>query len=123
MQAVKIQSIDNTFFPRIFLGDKKLEEVRKITFNQSVDTIPCFTFETVGFPSIEIKNAKIYFEFTPETISDAVKVIRHSFSTDKELYDTLVSNIASALKELPRESDLEDVAKAIADRIIERKEE
>lgn len=45
MQAVKIQSIDNTFFPRIFLGDKKLEGVREITFNQSVDTFPWFVFE------------------------------------------------------------------------------
>lgn len=118
MQAVKIQSIDNTFFPRIFLGDKKLEGVREITFNQSVDTFPWFVFETIGFPNIEIDNADIRFKFAPETISDAVKVIRHSFSTDKELYDTFVSNIASALKEIPAGTGLYDIAKAVADRVI-----
>lgn len=123
MQTVKIQSIDNTFFPRIFLGDKKLEGIREVTFNQATDTVPCFIFETIGLPNIEIENANIYFRFTPETVSDAVKVIHHSFSTDKELYDTLVSNIASALKEIPAGTGLYDAAKAVADRIIEREEE
>lgn len=37
---------------------------------------------------------------------------------DKDLYDAFVASTANALKELPRESDLEDVAKAVADRII-----
>ena len=122
MQTVKIQSIDGTIFSRVFLGDKKLERVRKITFNQSADTVPCFTFETIGLPDIEIDNADIRFRFTPETIEDATKVIRHSFSSDKVLYDAFVSSIASALKEIPAGTGLYDVAKTVADRVIGKEE-
>ena len=122
MQTVKIQSIDNTIFSRVFLGDKKLEGVREVTFNQSVDTVPCFAFETIGLPDIEIDNADIRFNFTPETIEDAAKVIRHSFSSDKVLYDAFVESIASALKEVPEGTKLYDVAKAVADRVIGREE-
>lgn len=84
MQTVKIQSIDGTVFSNVFLGDKKLEGIREITFNQSVETIPCFTFETVGLPDIEIDNADICFKFTPETISDSVKVIYHTYEIDND---------------------------------------
>lgn len=41
---------------------------------------------------------------------------------DKVLYDAFVASIASALKELPRELDLQDAAQTVADRIIGREE-
>lgn len=55
-------------------------------------------------------------------VKGAVKIVRDNFIGDEVLYNCFVSSIASALKELPRESDLEDVAKAVADRIIGREE-
>lgn len=122
MQTVKIQSIDNTMFSIVFLGDKKLEGVREVTFNQSTDTIPCFTFETLGFPDIEIDNSNIRFRFTPETVMDSVKVLRHSLITDKELYNAFVASIESAIREIPTGIDRECVARKIADRIIGREE-
>lgn len=53
-------------------------------------------------------------------VKQLVSEVKEELSQNADLYDTLVSSIASALKELPRESNLEDVAKAVADRIIER---
>lgn len=122
MQTVKIKSIDNTIFPRVFFGDKKLEGVGEVTFNQSVETVPCFTFETIGLPDIEIDNVDIRFRFTPDTIEDAAKVLIHSFDTDRKLYDAFAASIASALKEMPPRIDRWCAAKRIADRIIGREE-
>lgn len=121
MQTVKIQSIDGTVFSNVFLGDKKLEGIREITFNQSVDTIPCFTFETVGLPDIEIDNADICFKFTPETISDSVKVIYHTYEIDNDFRNAFIASIESAIHDngvVCDISDQHDLATEIANRIM-----
>lgn len=121
MQTVKIQPTEN-MATKIFVGDSELKRVISIEFNQSVDTVPCFTFETIGLPDIDIDNADIRFRFTPETTTDSIKVLRHGLLTDKELYNALVASIESAIKELPPRIDRECAAKIIADRIIGREE-
>lgn len=118
MQTVKIQSIDNTIATRVFIGENHVEGVASASFEQSAGEIPVFTFKTRNYPNIEIDNADICFRFTPETIADAAKVIRHSFSTNRELYSAFVASIASVLKEVPSGAGLYDVAQAVADRII-----
>lgn len=119
MQTVKIHSNEN-LLTKIYVGKSEIKKVRSVEFNQSVDTVPAFTFETLGFPDIEIDNPDIRFRFTPETVTDAVKVLRHSLIADKELYNAFVASIASALKEIPAGTGLYDVAEAVADRIIGR---
>lgn len=121
MQTVKIQSTEN-MATKIFVGDSELKRVISIEFNQSVDTVPCFTFETIGLPDIEIDNADIRFRFTPETATDSIKVLRHRLLTDKELYNALAASMESAIKELPPRIDRECAARRIADRIIGREE-
>lgn len=116
MQTVKIKSIDKR--THVFIDDRELKDITSILFDQSAGEIPSLTFETFGAPDIETDNADISFKFTPETISDAAKVIRHSFSTETELYDALAASIASALKEIPSDTGVYDVAKAVADRIM-----
>lgn len=59
------------------------------------------------------------------TIQENIELFRklqYALTEDRVLYGAFVASIESALKELPRESDLEDVAKAVADRIIGREE-
>lgn len=46
MNTVKIQSIDNTTSTRVYVGDSEVHRVKSIQFEQSVDTVPTFTFET-----------------------------------------------------------------------------
>lgn len=121
MKTVKIQSIDSTIFSRVFLGDKKLEGIREVTFNQSIETIPCFTFETIGLPDIEIDNADICFKFTPETISDSVKVIYHTYEIDNDFRNAFIASIESAIHDndvVCDISDQHDLATEIANRIM-----
>lgn len=122
MQTVKIQSVDNTIATRVFIGDNHIEGVTNVSFEQSAGELPVFTFETHNYPNIEIDNPDIRFRFTTETITDSVKVLRHSIITDKVLYDAFVASIESATKELPPHIDRECAARRIADRIIGREE-
>lgn len=119
MQKVKIQTINER--THIFIGDCELKRVVSASYEQTAGTAPCFTFETMGFPNIEIDNADICFRFMPETIENAAKVLIHSFDTDKNLYDAFVASIESAIYDDGTVYDLGDqriLAKKIADRII-----
>lgn len=54
----------------------------------------------------------------PDTIRNAVRLIANHYKGDEYFRNAFITSISSALKDLPKESDLEDAAKAIADRII-----
>lgn len=119
---VKIIS-DSSYKTHAFIDDIEISnKATSIQFELNAGEVPTFTFETVGIPGIEIDNADIRFRFTPETIEDAAKVICHSFSLDRELYDAFVASIESALREMPPRIDRWRAAKRIADRIIGREE-
>lgn len=118
MQTVKIHTNPETKLTEIFVGDNKLNKVVSAKYHQSAEEFPCFDFETRGFPDIAIDNADIQFQFTPQTIQEATKVLRHSLTTDATLYDAFCASIESALKEAAPSDSIETVAKSIADRII-----
>lgn len=119
---VKIIS-DDSYKTHAFIDDVEIsDKATSIHFEQNAGEVPIFTFETVNLPNIEIENADIRFRFTPETIEDSMKVIRHSLLTDKILYDAFVASIESAIKELPPHIDRERAARRIADRIIGKEE-
>lgn len=56
------------------------------------------------------------------TQQELIIELRNQLLSDKELYNTLVASIESAIKELPPHIDRKCVAKRIADRIIGREE-
>lgn len=56
-------------------------------------------------------------------VKQLVSEVQEELSQNADLYDTLVSSIASVLKEVPADTGLYDVAKAVADRIIEKGKE
>lgn len=119
---VKIIS-DDSYKTHAFIDDVEIsDKATSIYFEQNAGEVPIFTFETVNLPNIEIENANIRFRFTPETIEDSMKVIRHSLLADKVLYNALAASIESAIKEFPPHIDRECAARRIADRIIGREE-
>lgn len=68
---------------------------------------------------------QIYWRFEPEyadeeqeDIRNAVRMIVNHYRRDGGFKNAFLASIESALKELPKETELKDVAKAIADRII-----
>lgn len=54
------------------------------------------------------------------TQQEMIAQLRNRLLSDKDLYNSLVASIASALKEIPAGTGLYDMAEAVADRIIGR---
>lgn len=121
MHKVKIINEHEELIPtHIYIDDTEIHGVKSLEyFGASVNEVPVFEFEVAGIPEvIEIGQAAIQFRFTPQTIQEATKVLRHSLITDATLYCAFCKSIESALKEIPAETGLYDVAKAVADRFI-----
>lgn len=121
MHKVKIINECEELMPtHIYIDDTEVHGVKSLRyFKAALDEVPVFKFEVVGMPEvIEIGQANIQFQFTPQTITEATKVLRHSLITDATLYDAFIDSISSALKETSAEDGLYEVARTIADRII-----
>lgn len=118
MHKVSIKNkTGDSYFPTCIFIDKHPIKAVSVNFNQSVDTVPTCEIEIRALPDIEAL-ADIQFRFTPQTIQEATKILRHSIMMDKDLYNAFIASIASALKEIPAGTGLYDAAKAVADRII-----
>ncbi len=68
---------------------------------------------------------QIYWGVEPDYVAEesggirnAVRLIVNHYKKDKDFRNAFLASIASALKEIPAETGLYDVAKAVADRII-----
>lgn len=121
MHKVKVINEKESLIPtHICIDDSEVHGVKSLEyFKAAVDEIPVFKFEVVAMPEVvEIGQAAIQFQFTPKTVQEATTIVRHTLLTDEYSYTALIASIYSALKETAEETDLKDVAKAIADRII-----
>lgn len=79
-----------------YIGDKKIEHVKSVDFRVAVDEVPRFTFETMGLPDIDM-GGDIRFRFTPETVQQAVMVLRNELLTKGTLYNCFLESMLSAL--------------------------
>lgn len=79
-----------------YIGDKKIEYVKSVDFRVAVDEVPHFTFETIGFPDIDM-SGDIRFKFTPETVQQASVVLRNELMARGELYHVFLESMLSAL--------------------------
>jgi hypothetical protein len=102
------------------IDGKEIPKVRSVDFHVSTDEIPCFTFETIGMPDIEIQS-RCDFRFDVTTVEQACEVLKREFRTNRDFYNAFVASIESALRESAivwEEWEYEETAKKIADRII-----
>lgn len=79
-----------------YINDQKIECVRSVDFRVAVDEVPTFVFETMSAPDIDMPG-DIRFSFTPQTVTEAVKVLRNELLKHGELYDGFLASIKSAL--------------------------
>lgn len=79
-----------------YIGGKKIERVKSVDFRVAVDEVPHFTFETMGLPDIDM-GGDIKFRFTPETVQQAVVVLRNELMNHGELYNAFLKSMLSAL--------------------------
>ena len=79
-----------------YIDGKKIERVKSVDFRVAVDEVPQFTFETMGLPDIDM-GGDIRFRFTPETVQQAVMVLRNELLTKVTLYNCFLESMLSAL--------------------------
>lgn len=67
----------------------------------------------------------IYYDFQPDwaekepySIKIAAMMLASHYKADEYFRNAFIASISSALKDLPKESDLPDVAKKVADRVM-----
>ena len=81
-----------------YIDGKKIKNVKSVDFRVAVDEIPHFTFETIGLPDIDM-SGDIRFKFTPETVQQAVIVLRNELLTKGTLYNGFLESMLSVLDE------------------------
>ena len=80
------------------IDGKKISNVRSVDFRVAVDEVPQFTFETLGFPDIEMPG-DVQFSFTPETVQQAAVVLMNEFQNNMESRFALYDSVRSVLDE------------------------
>lgn len=81
-----------------YINNKKIERVKAVDFRAAVDDVPTFIFETMGLPDIDM-SGDVRFSFTPQTVAEAVQVLRNELLKHGELYDGFLASIKSVLDE------------------------
>lgn len=79
-----------------YIDGKKINNVRSVDFRVAVDEVPQFTFETMGLPDIDM-DGDIRFRFTPQTVQQAVVVLRNELISNRDLRSTFLKSMLSAL--------------------------
>ena len=104
----------------ITINGRPLNCVHAIDYHYTVDSIPEFTFKIHGIDEIEANNAIIRFEITPNSIIEAVKLIRHELLERGYLYDSFAASIESSIKEQGLQGLPFQPAREIAEKILDR---
>lgn len=118
MHTVKVFNNNGNIAPtHVEIDGKHLRHCRAIDYHAEVDYIPTFTFEISSLADIEVNHAEIRFKFHPETVTDAVKILRHELMHDKELCAAFISSIESALQEANSCNSEHDLAAHILQRV------
>lgn len=118
MHTVKVFNNNGNIVPTHVEIDGKPLRCRSIDYHAEVDCIPTFTFEVPSLADIEVNHADICFKFHPETVTDAVKILRHELMQRGDVYNGFAYSIESSLNEAKPYTKERDLARAILDRII-----
>ena len=93
-----------------------------ITFGQRFDEVPHFGIDLQAFPEFDIEGADIRVSFTPTTIFEAVRVLKHSLENDPVMRSSFEKSIWSVLEESEQPGygvvTNEILAKRILDRVV-----
>lgn len=97
MQRVKVVNPNESWLgTEYYIDGKKIPNVRSVDFRVAVDEVPQFTFETLGLPEVDMPGT-VQFSFTPETVQQAVFVLRNELSKRGSLYDSFLASMRSAI--------------------------
>lgn len=96
MSRIKVVNPNESWMgTEYYIDGKKINNVRSVDFRVAVDEVPCFAFETIGLPDIDMAG-DIGFRFAPETVKQAVVVLRKELISNRDLRDAFLKSMLSA---------------------------
>lgn len=130
IQRVKIvNESDSWMGTKCFLNGEELR-ANSVDFHVGVNESPSFIFEipesgkvkVLGTPNIDMLG-KAKFDFTPNTINEAVVIIRNELSKHGDFYNGFLASIESSIIEqnvaaLPFGDTQQEIAEKILKRIV-----
>ena len=93
---------------KVFVNGNKVEKIRKIKFEQSVETMPHFEISTMGRPNIEIFG-DISFDFTPKTAEEALEVLRCKVENSMKFRSEMKGRFMRALDQIEGKEFTEEI--------------
>ena len=98
MPVVKIVNSkpDNWMGTKCFIDNREIHNVTAVDFHVGVDELPEFRFEMLGMPDIEM-NSRVIIQVSPQSITDAISVLRHELLQHGEIYHGFKASLKSAL--------------------------
>lgn len=118
LASVKIEPITEKHpYFRVYKDGQKITRVRHIDANFDVDEIPTVNVEIVGGFDFE-GMADIHFDYSPQTVKEACKILLEELQKHGELYDGFKASIISAINDAPNYTPTEKVAERILNRMI-----
>lgn len=120
LHNVKILNRSGSRNPTLVTIDGTPLHCISIDYHADAESIPVITFRVGALADIEVNNADLKFRFTPETVTDAVKVLRHALQTDKDLRDGFTASIRSAIDDMAwnKVDAVTDPAEYILERLL-----
>lgn len=98
MPVVKIVNSkpDNWMGTKCFIDNREIHNVTAVDFHVGIDELPEFRFETLCIPDIEM-NSRVIIQVSPQSITDAISVLRHELLQHGEIYHGFKASLKSAL--------------------------
>lgn len=116
----RVKLRENRIGTECYINDQKIERVTSVDFRAAVDEVSTFDFEMSGMPDIDMFG-NIQFSFAPETVKEAIIVLRNELMKHGDLYNGFLSSIKSALDDYGYEAFcLEDGNIEVAYEVLRR---
>ena len=100
-----------------FVDGVEINCVRSADFHVAVDELPTSVFELMALPDIEMES-EVKFSYTPQSVEDAVRILRHELLTHGEVYNGFKASLKTAIEKycicgLPFEPEEETAGKIL----------
>jgi hypothetical protein len=100
-----------------FINGTEINRVRSADFHVAFDEFPTSVFELMALPDIEMES-EVKFSYTPQSVEDAVIIMRHELLAHGEVYNGFKASLKTAIEKyctcgLPFEPEEETAGKIL----------
>lgn len=120
LDNVKIeQDKENPNIHRVFIDGKQIDKITHLDFQVNPMEFPSVTLNIERMSGVDFEGqAEVNFLKDPFTVQNACKIIRDELLKHGDLYKAFSASIYSALKEMPKETWIDEMPEIILNRII-----